>query len=174
MYDSGMTRVPDRALLALAVLRIHFFARMPFATYNSNMTSPLGIAVSILLAGGLIIAAMVYANPSGSANVSEEPELAHAHGLAVDVANPNRLLIATHHGLLQLENESSLSRVGTARDDYMGFTPHPSDATTFFSSGHPVRGGNLGFQKSTDGGISWTKQPSPARRGVHPRLSLSG
>ena len=39
----------------------------------------------------------------------------------------------------------------------MGFSPHPTDANTFFSSGHPVRGGNIGFQKSSDAGFTWEK-----------------
>jgi photosystem II stability/assembly factor-like uncharacterized protein len=39
----------------------------------------------------------------------------------------------------------------------MGFVVHPSVATTFYTSGHPVGGGNLGFQSSTDGGVTWQK-----------------
>ncbi len=120
------------------------------------MRSTLGIAGSILLAAILIVGVLTLSR-GGSDVVADEPELDHAHGLAVDVGNPDRLLIATHHGLLQLVNESSLSRVGNGTDDLMGFTVHPTDAMTFFSSGHPARGGNLGFQKSTDGGATWQK-----------------
>ncbi|MBI2030127.1 exo-alpha-sialidase, partial [Candidatus Kaiserbacteria bacterium] len=53
-----------------------------------------------------------------------------------------------------LENEKDLYRVGKSRDDYMGFSPHPTEADVFFTSGHPSRGGNLGFQKSDDGGAT--------------------
>lgn len=120
------------------------------------MNSSLGIAGSILLAALLIVGVFVYTRSDGT-ETSKEPELQHVHGLAVDVANPNRLLIATHHGLLQLVNESDLSRIGTVQDDLMGFTPHPTDPSIYFSSGHPARGGNLGFQKSTDGGMKWQK-----------------
>ncbi len=83
----------------------------------------------------------------------------HAHGLAVDRSNPDNLYIATHDGLYLLKTGSSteLFSVGVARDDYMGFTAHPSDGTIFFSSGHPRTGGNIGFQKSTDSGKSWQK-----------------
>ena len=84
-------------------------------------------------------------------------EITHGHGLAVDIADPSKLYIATHHGLLVLKDEKQLYRVGDAQDDYMGFTPHPADAKIIFSSGHPATGGNIGFQKSEDGGFTWNK-----------------
>lgn len=80
--------------------------------------------------------------------------ISHAHGLAVDQANPERLLVATHEGLVSWEN-GTISEVGEAKDDLMGFVPHPRESQTFYSSGHPRSGGNLGFQKTTDGGQSW-------------------
>jgi photosystem II stability/assembly factor-like uncharacterized protein len=39
----------------------------------------------------------------------------------------------------------------------MGFSVHPTDSSVFFSSGHPSFGGNIGFQKSEDGGVTWKK-----------------
>jgi len=81
----------------------------------------------------------------------------HAHGLAVDVADPNRLYIATHHGIFVLRNEKDLYRVGKSRDDYMGFSLHPSDPNVMFSSGHPRKGGNFGFLRSKDRGFTWEK-----------------
>jgi photosystem II stability/assembly factor-like uncharacterized protein len=84
-------------------------------------------------------------------------EITHAHGLAVDVADANKLYIATHHGLLLLQNEKELYQIGESKDDYMGFSPHPTNSKIFFSSGHPSRGGNIGFQKSEDGGFTWKK-----------------
>lgn len=83
--------------------------------------------------------------------------ITHGHGLAVDVADPNIIYIATHHGLLELKNEKDLYQVGSSKDDYMGFSPHPTDSKVFFSSGHPSTGGNIGFQKSVDGGFTWEK-----------------
>lgn len=121
------------------------------------MNSTFGIVGSILLAALLIIGALMYSRSSGTETASHEVELQHVHGLAVDVANSNRLLIATHHGLLQLVDDTDLSRIGTVQDDLMGFTQHPTDPSIFFSSGHPVRGGNLGFQKTTDSGTTWQK-----------------
>lgn len=81
--------------------------------------------------------------------------ITHAHGLGVDVADSSKLYIATHHGLLVLLNEKNLYTVGKSQDDYMGFSPHPTNPQVFFSSGHPSRGGNIGFQKSQDGGFNW-------------------
>lgn len=83
--------------------------------------------------------------------------ITHGHGLAIDVKDPNLLYIATHHGLLVLKNDKELFSLGSQKDDYMGFSRHPSDPTVFYSSGHPAEGGNIGFQKSVDGGYTWKK-----------------
>lgn len=93
----------------------------------------------------------------GEKRLTSENKITHGHGLAVDIKDPNMLYIATHHGLLVLKNENELYRIGESHDDYMGFTPHPNDPGVFYSSGHPQRGGNLGFQKSEDGGFNWQK-----------------
>jgi photosystem II stability/assembly factor-like uncharacterized protein len=95
-------------------------------------------------------------NTSG-ANITPASSLRDAHGLAVDVEDPGKVYIASHTGLYMLQNDKDLYRVGNARDDYMGFSAHPTDPNIFFTSGHPARGGNLGFQKSTDGGKTWQK-----------------
>lgn len=81
----------------------------------------------------------------------------HVHGLAVDRGDSNRVYVATHNGLYVVTNETEIQRVGNSRDDFMGFSPHPTDPNILFSSGHPARGGNIGFQKSTDAGESWEK-----------------
>ena len=81
----------------------------------------------------------------------------HIHGLAVDRGDINRLYIATHDGLFVLENDTELSLVGGSRDDFMGFSPHPTNPGVLFSSGHPTSGGNLGFLKSETAGKTWTK-----------------
>lgn len=92
-------------------------------------------------------------NPSKPVSLSGT----HIHGLAVDRGDSSRVYIATHHGLFLLQNDKDLSLVGNVRADYMGFSPHPTTANIIFSSGHPAGGGNLGVQKTTDGGVSWTK-----------------
>lgn len=83
----------------------------------------------------------------------------HAHGIAVDRSDPNNVYIATHEGLYLFETGSStqLFTVGNSRNDLMGFSAHASDPKIFYSSGHPVTGGNIGFQKTEDGGRSWQK-----------------
>ena len=94
---------------------------------------------------------------SPTSQTETELNLQDAHGLAVDRKNPSRVYIATHTGLLALKDDTELVRVSDARDDYMGFSAHPKDANVFYSSGHPSSGGNIGFQKSSDGGKTWTK-----------------
>lgn len=112
-------------------------------------------AVVLLSRGGGNIANDISAN-----NLYPEKSITHGHGLAVDVADPNKLYIATHHGLLVLMNEKDIYRVGKNQDDYMGFSTHPTEANTAFSSGHPSIGGNIGFQKSEDAGVTWQKVSS--------------
>lgn len=81
----------------------------------------------------------------------------HVHGLAVDRGDSARVYIATHNGLLVLQNNTDLRTVGSSRDDFMGFSPHPTDPNVLFSSGHPKGGGNIGFQQSDDKGETWDK-----------------
>lgn len=95
---------------------------------------------------------------SGSATtLNPVSAITHGHGLAVDIADPSRLYIATHHGLLMLQNDKDLFRIGRSQDDYMGFSPHPTDPKALFSSGHPRTGGNIGVQRSDDGGVTWQR-----------------
>ena len=113
----------------------------------------IGLFVPFLLAGCAGTTPVAKESPSDTAAVSLSDT--HVHGLSVDRATSNRIYIATHHGLLALEDDARLSRVGSSVDDFMGFSPHPTDPTIFFRSGHPSGGGNLGVQKSDDGGLSW-------------------
>ncbi len=120
------------------------------------------IIVAIVVIGGGIMVLLAEGNntandSSEQTNLSPETAISHGHGLAVDVKDSSKLYIATHHGLLVLVNEKDLYRVGKSKDDYMGFSPHPTEASVFFSSGHPSTGGNIGFQKSEDGGVTWKK-----------------
>ena len=87
----------------------------------------------------------------------------HIHGLAVDRADPSRLLIATHHGLFRAGPDGRAERISVVQD-FMGFAPHPRDADTLYASGHPASGGNLGFIQSSDRGKSW-QQISPGVNG---------
>jgi photosystem II stability/assembly factor-like uncharacterized protein len=87
----------------------------------------------------------------------------HYHGLAVDPADPSRLYLATHHGFYMVYQDGTAERV-SAVQDFMGFTPHPTDPSILYASGHPSDGGNLGFLMSADGGANWT-QISPGLDG---------
>lgn len=79
----------------------------------------------------------------------------HVHGLAFDCADSSSVRVATQHRLMKAEPDGSVTLVSDSRDDFMGFTPHPTDATILFASGHPRGGGNLGFIRSGDAGKSW-------------------
>jgi hypothetical protein len=123
------------------------------------------------LAAALVLAigagTMFLAGRSHSESTTTVHELAqqtHFHGLAVDAADPERLYLATHHGLWVVEADGSAHLVSTTTDDFMGFTPHPADPAVLYASGHPPGGGNLGFIVSTDGGATW-RQLSPGAGG---------
>ena len=103
---------------------------------------------------------LVYAYSSSStseATIAGLFEETHIHGIAVDAKDPTRLFLATHHGLFIAGLDGRTRRVSTTRDDFMGFTVHPTDPSVLYASGHPVAGGNLGFITSRDGGRSWSK-----------------
>ncbi|MEQ9190968.1 MAG: exo-alpha-sialidase [Alphaproteobacteria bacterium] len=117
-----------------------------------------------------IVVSLVFiaALPGGPATASETTltalaEQTHFHGIAVDQADPSRIFLATHDGLFVLNHERAATRVSTTTDDFMGFTPHPTDPAILYGSGHPTGGGNLGFIVSTDGGKSWTKKANGVR-----------
>ena len=77
------------------------------------------------------------------------------HGLAVNPERPEELYAATHHGLFRAVNDTGWARVGSLQDDLMGFSMHPTNGSTFWVSGHPRTGGNMGVRVSRDGGCDW-------------------
>jgi len=121
----------------------------------------IAIVIAVVFIGAGIVPFVMQDNGGGdnssSNNLTPEQSITHGHGLAVDVQDPNKLFIATHHGLLVLMNDKDLYRVGKSTDDFMGFSPHPMEENVLFSSGHPSLSGNIGFQKSDDGGFTWKK-----------------
>lgn len=108
------------------------------------------LAVAVVIALGVFYAAK-------NQPVETVDSITHGHGLAVDVLDSSKVYIATHHGLLLFQEGAGLSQVGNAKDDYMGFSAHPAQAHILYSSGHPSLGGNIGVQKSEDGGVTWKK-----------------
>ena len=116
------------------------------------------VGVLLLAVGVIALSKDSKTEPSStSTNLTTEQNITHAHGLAVDIKDPSKLYIATHHGLLVLINDKDLYRIGKSKNDLMGFSAHPTEANVFFSSGHPAVGGNIGFQQSKDGGNTWIK-----------------
>src|SRR5690606_35116436 len=98
----------------------------------------------LAVAGALLVAVSAASVAQPTVPVAELLRSTHVHGLAVDRSDPDRLLIATHHGLHVLRIESgTISPLSEIEDDFMGFTPHPVDARVLYASGHPARGGNL-------------------------------
>ncbi|WP_262031705.1 F510_1955 family glycosylhydrolase [Microvirga sp. Mcv34] len=110
-----------------------------------------------------VAAFMIRTNAAESIAVSDLTRQTHIHGLAIDRQDPSRLLIATHHGLFSAGADGKAERVSPVQD-FMGFTPHPSDPNRLYASGHPAQGGNLGFIASEDRGRTWT-QVSPGANG---------
>lgn len=126
------------------------------------------IGIVVLLLVGMIVLNSGKKNQIKTSNQSSASQatgnqltavdsISHAHGLSEDVADGSKVYVATHHGLLVLQNDKTLSRIGNVEDDLMGFSVHPTNPQIYFSSGHPQTGGNLGFQKSEDGGFTWKK-----------------
>lgn len=96
--------------------------------------------------------ALFVAFPAGAASLDGT----HVHGLAWDPSDPDRLLVATHHGLMALA-DGRLDTVSERRDDFMGFSVHPGAGGVYLASGHPEGGGNLGVIVSRDGGRTWER-----------------
>ena len=90
-----------------------------------------------------------------SVAVSEISKQTHIHGIAVDSRDPSRIYLATHHGFFVVGPDGMATRVSESEDDFMGFTPHPTDSSLLYASGHPVAGGALGMITSADGGRTW-------------------
>jgi photosystem II stability/assembly factor-like uncharacterized protein len=107
----------------------------------------------------IAVVAAVFVSLSGSTDIAVAAlaKDTHFHGLAVDPADPRRLYLATHHGLYAVDGNGKARRISDDRDDFMGFTAHPTDPSTLFASGHPANGGNLGVIVSRDAGRSWNR-----------------
>lgn len=113
-----------------------------------------------LAAGAISIAALALLmlpdanDATGDAARGNIERLPDVHGLAVDPERPDRLLVATHEGLVRYE-DGVWSRASERPLDLMGFALHPTDGDVAWASGHPPEGGALGIVKSMDGGATW-------------------
>jgi photosystem II stability/assembly factor-like uncharacterized protein len=106
-------------------------------------------AVAVIAVGGI---AWWQSRGTNSIPVSD---VSHIHGIAVDPADSSRLYLATHHGVYRTFADGTAERVSDNGNDYMGFTPHPTEADVFYASGHPAGGGNMGVIVSRDGAREW-------------------
>ncbi len=90
-------------------------------------------------------------------NLQEIAEHTHFHGVSFNRAGGDaRLLIATHHGMFAVMKDGSTAQISSTQD-FMGFSPDPSDPMRYFGSGHPASGGNSGFLETRDGGATWSR-----------------
>lgn len=123
------------------------------------MTDPGGPSAPLRsrLAAGLVLSCIAFPALGAETTVAALAKQTHFHGLSVIPGPSERLYLATHHGLFSVAADGGADRVSSVADDFMGFTPHPADRSTLFASGHPQRGGNLGFLQSADGGQTWAK-----------------
>ena len=127
------------------------------ASEGATMNRLTSLTIFLFAAAVLFVISPLAAYGQAGVPLADLLRSTHIHGLAVDRADRGRLLIATHHGLHALRlDTATVEPVSERRDDFMGFTAHPTDARRLYASGHPTRGGNLGFIASNDGGRTWT------------------
>lgn len=111
--------------------------------------------LAVAIAAGGFLASRSFTDSGLTLSVLSEQT--HFHGIAVNPTDPSSIYLATHHGLYVVSADGTARQVSKTRDDFMGFTAHPTDSSVLFASGHSANGGNLGFIASTDGGQSWRK-----------------
>jgi photosystem II stability/assembly factor-like uncharacterized protein len=114
-------------------------------------------SVSVLLFLVISLGGGVLAESSHAETIplSKLQQVTHFHGIAVDPKDPSRIYLATHHGFFVVTADGVATRVSEKKNDFMGFTTHPTDPSVLYASGHPAGGGNLGFIISSDGGKTW-------------------
>jgi hypothetical protein len=128
------------------------------------------VLVAALAIGGLLVAVAAFAlarngddGGGGSAadRAADDAGPIHVHGLGINPAD-NSLLIATHTGTYRVPaNERSAERIGSSRQDTMGFTI--AGPNHFLGSGHPDASEavekdlppHLGLIESRDAGRTW-------------------
>lgn len=119
----------------------------------------------------MLVSAAAVALTSCSANPDEEDSasvaLSHIHALVTNRADDS-LLAATHEGVFRIEGGAA-TRVGTGRQDTMGFAARGPDS--FYASGHPAPevGGpsHLGLLVSSDGAKTWTTKSMEGKADFH-------
>lgn len=128
---------------------------------SKKRTSAKTIVIVAIIAAIVIGAISAYlAQPSDNTTKTNKDLLVgpwgDVHGVgAFTVGNDDSLYLATHQGLFKKNLDSRWIPVGSDRSDLMGFSIGSREGV-MYSSGHPPSmGGNLGFRKSTDSGVTW-------------------
>ncbi|WNF36484.1 hypothetical protein RJD24_18985 [Bacillaceae bacterium IKA-2] len=103
-------------------------------------------------------------------NREQATEFSHIHGLSRHPSDSNKLLLASHYGLIEYDQQSSeASFIGSERFDLMGYARIPG-SNIIMTSGHPGEGSNLpdplGFLWSEDFGETWEV------RGLHAMIDF--
>lgn len=94
-----------------------------------------------------------------AASGSEIEQFEHVHGLSFDQEEENVLYLASHHGLLKIDENGYFTSQGVEEEqhDLMGFTI--TSDNTMLSSGHPSHESDLpdpiGVIESQDQGETW-------------------
>ncbi|PLS02887.1 F510_1955 family glycosylhydrolase [Neobacillus cucumis] len=114
------------------------------------------VLVLSVLSLSLILSACSSNEDSKITAVKSGKKIEDIHG--VGISNDGTTYIATHEGLFSTKNEGdSWNRVGSARDDFMGF--HLRSDGTMLSSGHPGSNSEypnpMGILISKDKGLHW-------------------
>lgn len=96
----------------------------------------------------------------------------HIHGLSKHPEDNNKLLLASHYGLIEYDKETKVGYfVGSERFDLMGYSVIPG-TSILMTSGHPGEGSKLpnplGFLWSEDFGETWEV------RGLHGMIDFHG
>lgn len=115
------------------------------------------------LVSACVLFSLTAATTARSETLADLAQKTHFHGISFVRSGSAVLLIASHHGLFSVGKDGEVTLVSQAQD-YMGFSPDPSDPLSYYASGHPTGGGNSGFLQSRDGGGTWT-QISPGAGG---------
>src|SRR5216117_2039589 len=93
--------------------------------------------------GACSLLALATVSAALAETLTELAQRTHFHGIAVNRAGTAPLLLASHHGIFAVSGKGEVTLVSPVQD-FMGFSPSPTDALTYFASGHPATGGNLG------------------------------
>ncbi len=121
----------------------------------------LGVLVSV------VMVALVGCSATPDDGPSSPEGISHIHALVTNPADES-LLAATHEGVFRIE-DGVAKRVGTGRQDTMGFAARGPDS--FYASGHPAPddGGppHLGLIASSDGAKTWTTESMEGEADFH-------